>query len=55
MYKETLSNKTNVCPNKFTGFPDARLTKSLPLLIFLGAERQLRLRLSGNKQQKVEY
>ena len=38
-HEETLSNKTNVCPNEFTGFSDARLAKSPLLLMFLGAER----------------
>ena len=39
----------HVYPNEFTGFPDTRLTRSLLLLMFLGAERHQKLRFSGKK------
>ena len=47
-HEEMLLTDTYVCPNEFTGFSDARLTRSFLLLMFLGAERQQKLRISGN-------
>ena len=42
--KEMLSNDSYVCPNEFTDIPDAKLTRSLLLLMLLGAETQQKLR-----------
>ena len=40
LHKEALSNNTYVCAIEFTGYLGARLTRLLPLMNFLGAERQ---------------
>ena len=39
----------HVYPNEFTGFPDTMVTRSLLLLMFLGAERQQKLRFTRKK------
>ena len=41
--------------NELTGFPDARSSRPFPLLMFLGAERQQKLRFSGKYLWHPEY
>ena len=38
---------------EITSYLDARLARSFPLLIFLGAERQQKLRFSGKFQEYI--